>query len=238
MSDLQRYPNGSEESAELELFLVADKSSAILGEQIVNYLVIINKGNIQADSIVLENFPPNGTVLIPNSIYVDTLPYEGEFPVTLGPLDSNDMMYIKFTITVNSYPHINPISDIVRAKYTFTSSSGECVSISIESNPYEIYIIHGQVSVQKYVDKAIAQSGEELLYTSIVTNISTLAITNIVFKDTVDSMFIEDSVEIDGVSMPEYNPSRGFPLPDLQPGQSTIVTFRTIIKKRNTYDYL
>ena len=231
MSDLQRYSNESGESAELELFLVVDKSSAVLGEQLVNYLAIVNKGNIQADSIMLVNFPPKGTVLVPNSIYVDALPYEGEFPVTLGPLDSNDMTFIKFTITVNSYPYVNPISDIVRTKYTFTPSSGESVSITTESNPYEIYIIHGQASVQKYVDKAIAQSGEELLYTSIVTNISTLAITDIVFKDTVDSTFIEDSVEIDGVSMPKYNPSQGFPLPDLLPGQSTTVTFRTTIKK-------
>lgn len=218
--------------AHLELYKVADRAYAAVGEQINYTLSVVNNGSIQADTIFLEDLLPDEATLVPDSIKINGVPYAGTLPVTFGPLAAQDMAKITFSVTVNTFPAANPVFDIVQANYTFTPFPGYTVSETSDSNYVGIYIVKIDADVVKSVNKAVAESGEELLYTSVVTNNSSLPLTGIVFTDTipVGTTYVEGSVVLNGVSQPFYNPSTGFPLPNLLPEQSATVTFRVTIQ--------
>ena len=83
------------------------------------------------------------------------------------------------------------------------------------------------MTVVKSVDKGLAIKGDNLHYTSVVTNTGTINKTDIVFNDPIPAgtTFVADSVKINGVSYPAYNPAVGFNLPDLAPGAAASIEF-------------
>ena len=216
----------------IKLNKAADKAYAAVGEQINYTLSVENEGSIQADTVVLEDLLPNEATLVPGSIQINGVPYAGTLPVTFGPLAANDTATITFAVTVNSFPTVNPVFDIIHANYTFTPFPGKTVNETADSNYVGVYVVKIEADVVKSVDKAIAQAGEELLYTSVVTNNSSLPLTGITFTDAipVGTTYVESSVVLNGVPQPSYNPSAGFPLPSLLPGQSATVSFKVTIQ--------
>lgn len=55
--------------------------------------------------------------------------------------------------------------------------------------------------------------------------------TNVQYSDVLPSSiaFEPNSVTIDGVLQPGFNPNNGFPLPDINPGESVEVTFQVTV---------
>ena len=108
----------------------------------------------------------------------------------------------------------------------FTSSGDlyvpNCLAIEIDNgaNP--------SLTVIKSVDKSVAIQGDILTYTSVVTNDGSLPLTDTLFTDDipVGTQFVANSVFIDGVNNPSYNPQTGFSIGNLIPNQSVIVTFQ------------
>ncbi len=100
-----------------------------------------------------------------------------------------------------------------------------CIAIEIDNgtNP--------DLNIIKTVDKTIAVSGEILNYTSTITNTGDLPLYNLLFSDQIPagSTFIENSVFINGVNFPGYNPQIPFPINDLLQTQSAVVTFQVKI---------
>ena len=93
------------------------------------------------------------------------------------------------------------------------------------------YIIHVEVRPVKSVDKGVAVSGEELLYTTEITNVGSLPISDVYFTNPipVGAAFVNGSVTVNGASVPAADPALGFPLPNILPGQSVTVTFRVTV---------
>ena len=218
--------------AQLALVKSADRAYAAVGEQINYTLTVTNNGSIQADTVVLEDLLPDEATLVPGSIQIDGIPYGGTLPISFGPLAAQDSVTITFSAKVNTFPAGNPVFDIVQANYTFTPFPGYSVSETSNSNYVGVYIVEIDIGVVKSVDKAVAEIGEELLYTSVVTNNSSLPLTGVVFTDVIpiETTYVAGSVVLNGVPQPAYNPSTGFPLPNLLPGQSATVTFRVTIQ--------
>ncbi|MDE6372424.1 MAG: DUF11 domain-containing protein, partial [Clostridia bacterium] len=79
----------------------------------------------------------------------------------------------------------------------------------------------------KSVDKAYAVKGDNLHYTSVITNTGTLEKTDLVFSDPIPAgtTFVPGSVKINNVAYPTYNPQTGFDLPDLAVGNAVTVEF-------------
>lgn len=75
-----------------------------------------------------------------------------------------------------------------------------------------MFIIVRDLTNVKSVDKAFAVKGDILTYTSVVKNAGSVPITDVIFKDVIPAgtTFIENSVYIDGVNYPAYNPETGF----------------------------
>lgn len=208
-----------------------DKTSAEIGEPINYTVVVTNNGSIRAETVTLYDLLPNETTLIPSSVTIDGTPYGGALPVTFGPLEAGASATVKFSVMANAIPVQNPVFNVAQAVYTFIPFPGHTVTDVSNSNYTYCYIVHVEVKPVKSVDKGVAVSGEELLYTTEITNAGSLPISNVYFTDPipVGTTFVSGSVTVNGASVPAADPAFGFPLPNILPGQSVTVTFRVTV---------
>ena len=217
--------------AVLQVQKSVDKASAEIGEPINYTVVVTNNGSIRAETVTLYDLLPNETTLVPGSVTIDGAPYGGALPVTFGPLEAGASATVKFSVTANVIPAQNPVFNVAQAVYTFIPFPGHTVTDVSNSNYTYCYIIHVEVRPVKSVDKGVAVSGEELLYTTEITNAGSLPISDVYFTDPipVGTTFVSGSVTVNGASVPAADPALGFPLPNILPGQSVTVTFRVTI---------
>ena len=217
--------------ASLQVKKSVDKTYAEVGEEIGYTLDIANTGSIEAETVVVGDLLPNDATLVPGSIKIDGTTYAGSLPVTFGPLAAGASAKVEFSVRVDAIPAQNPIFNVAKVVYTFSPFPGNTVPGVSNSNYAVCYIIHVEILPVKNVDKGVAASGEELLYTTVIANKGTLPVTNVYFTDSIPAgtTFVPGSVLVDGVAIPAGNPELGFPLPNLLPGQSTTVAFRVIV---------
>ena len=217
--------------ASLQVKKSVDKTYAEVGEEIGYTLDIANTGSIEAETVVVGDLLPNDATLVPGSIKIDGTTYAGSLPVTFGPLAAGASAKVEFSVRVDAIPAQNPIFNVAQVVYTFSPFPGNTVTGVSNSNYAVCYIIHVEILPVKNVDKGVAASGEELLYTTVIANKGTLPVTNVYFTDSIPAgtTFVPGSVLVDGVAIPAGNPELGFPLPNLLPGQSTTVAFRVIV---------
>lgn len=217
--------------AVLQVQKSVDKASAEIGEPINYTVVVTNNGSIRAETVALYDLLPNETTLIPGSVTIDGTPYGGTLPVTFGPLEAGASATVKFSVTANAIPAQNPVFNVAQAVYTFIPFPGHTVTDVSNSNYTYCYIIHVEVRPVKSVDKGVAVSGEELLYTTEITNVGSLPISDVYFTNPipVGAAFVNGSVTVNGASVPAADPALGFPLPNILPGQSVTVTFRVTV---------
>ncbi|MDE5549433.1 MAG: DUF11 domain-containing protein [Clostridia bacterium] len=209
----------------------ADKTTAEVGEVITYTLQIENTGTVEALNTTITDFLPPETTLVPNSITVDGVPYAGALPVQIATIAPNQTVTVTFQVTANSIPAMNPILNIARADYNFFPFSGFPATSFSLSNQVAVLIVSNGLTNVKSVDKAFAEQGDTLHYTSVITNTGTQPKTDMVFNDPIPAgtTFTAGSVKINGTAYPAYNPQIGFALPDLAVGGSVIIEFDVII---------
>ena len=217
--------------ASLQVKKSVDKTYAEVGEEIGYTLDIANTGSIEAETVVVGDLLPNDATLVPGSIKIDGTTYAGSLPVTFGPLAAGASAKVEFSVRVDAIPAQNPIFNVAQVVYTFSPFPGNTVTGVSNSNYAVCYIIHVEILPVKNVDKGVAASGEELLYTTVIANKGTLPVTNVYFTDSIPAgtTFVPGSVLVDGVAISAGNPELCLPLPNFLPGQSTTVAFRVIV---------
>lgn len=89
----------------------------------------------------------------------------------------------------------------------------------------------GNFEVVKSVNTDVATVGDVLVYTIEIINAGSVPATNVFFQDSIPqgTLFIENSVVVNGVLQEGADPELGFPLNNLPTGASTIVTFEVLI---------
>lgn len=87
------------------------------------------------------------------------------------------------------------------------------------------------MNVLKSVSQPVVAVGDTITYTTVVQNTGTVPATNIQYSDVLPSSiaFVPNTVTIDGVLQPGFNPNNGFPLPDINPGESVEVIFQVTV---------
>lgn len=217
--------------ANLQLAKSADRSFVAYGNEIGYTLTVRNTGTTDAVNVSVSDPMAAGTTLKAGSIKVNGVQYAGGFPVSIASVAAGATATVTYTAVASSLPSVNPTVNSATANYEFSPFVGITVSASAKSNDVPVYIVYNKVFVSKSVDKNYAESGDELTYTSVVTNTGSLAQSNLVFKDAPPSgtAFIPDSVRIDGISKAGYDPAVGFPLKDLGEGESTTVVFSVTV---------
>lgn len=89
------------------------------------------------------------------------------------------------------------------------------------------------LDVQKRVNTTMADILDTLTYTITITNEGVVPANNVVFTDLIPegSVFINDSVVINGVSTPGVNPETGISLPDINVDETVTIVFEVQILK-------
>lgn len=84
----------------------------------------------------------------------------------------------------------------------------------------------------KSVDKTVAEKGDELTYSFTVSNLGNTVQTNAVFTDVPPqgTVFVPDSVTLNGAVLAGANPADGIPIGTLGEGQTVTLSFKVTIR--------
>lgn len=200
------------------------------GETSLHTVVITNNSQTQLFNMVFKDTMSNGATYVSGSVTVDGVSQPTYDPIAgfaLPSLTPAQSVTVTYTIQANNPITQSPVTDYATLSYTVDDPARGNVSFTESTNTVSVQIISNRLTVVKSVDKAYAVKGNNLHYTTVITNTGTLLKSNLVFTDAIPAgtTFVTGSVKINGASYPSYNPQTGFALPDLAVGDAVTVEF-------------
>ena len=208
----------------------AEKTFMQEGEITHHYVTISNMSEAELFNNVFKDIMSAGASYVPGSVKVNGVSQPSYDPIAGFPLPNIEptaIAEIEYAIKADNPKTVTPVTNYATLSYTVNDPVRGNVNYSENTNTVSIDIISNAMTVVKSVDKGLAIKGDNLHYTSVVTNTGTINKTDIVFNDPIPAgtTFVADSVKINGVSSPAYNPAVGFNLPDLAPGAAASIEF-------------
>lgn len=208
----------------------ADKTFMQEGETARHTVVITNNSQTQLFNMIFKDTMSNGATYVNGSVTVDGVSQPTYDPVAgfaLPALNPGAAVTVGYTITANNPMTQTPVTDFATLNYSVNDPARGTVSFSENTNTVSIDIISNRLSVVKSVDKEYAVVGDNLHYTTVITNTGTLLKSDLVFTDPIPAgtTFVAGSVKINGMTYATHNPAMGFGLPDLAVGESVTVEF-------------
>lgn len=212
--------------ADLKVLKSAAKTFAEIGEEIPYNIKITNTGTVPALNVTVTDALPQGLTLTPGSIKVNGTPYPDSFPVVIAEIPAGQSVTVTFSATAGFVPAINPATNIAKVNYEFFPFAGYPAQSFSVSDPVNVFIADKKVKPVKSVDKAFAVVNDVLTYKTVFSSEGNIPLIDLFFTDAIPAgtSLVDGSVKIDDASFP-YDPQSGFPLPDLEPGQSVTVEF-------------
>ncbi len=215
---------------------IVNKTFANVGDILTYTIPITNSGNVTANNILFLDTIPNGASFISGTLKQDGVIVSGTpsasgitLPNSIGPLGTTT---ITFQVRVSTIPSPNPIPNTATASGSFTIDSitipNRIGITNTNSNTVNTQINNANLgNIIKIVDKSFANCGDTIDYTIAIPNIGNVTAQNIVFKDTIPNgtIFVTNSVTINGVIQNGANPSIGVTIPNIAPGTTTTLQF-------------
>ena len=207
-----------------------DKNFMQEGETSVHTVVITNNSQTQLFNMTLKDTMSNGATYVAGSVTVNGVAQPAYDPVAgfpLPPLNPGQQVTVSYTIQANNPMTQTPVTDYATLTYSVDDPARSTVTFTENTNTVSVQIISNRLTIVKSVDKAYAVKGDNLHYTTVITNTGSLLKSDLVFTDPIPAgtSFVAGSVKIDGAAYPAYNPETDFALPDLAVGDSVTVEF-------------
>ncbi|GLX67866.1 DUF7507 domain-containing protein [Paenibacillus glycanilyticus] len=205
--------------------------NATVGDTVTYTVAISNTGNYGAD-ITLTDTIPAGTVFVPNSVIVNSQPVPGADPSTGIPLGNvTTSSTVSFSVLIQSLPVGQQLVNQASATYSYTLPDGRTLNGSLTSNTLVIQVSAPNVAVAKSVSVPTAVVGDTVTYTIGVTNSGIAPINNVVVADAIPagSVFVANSVTVDGLPRPGASPAAGISIGTIAPGATSTITFNLTI---------
>ncbi|CEH32906.1 DUF7507 domain-containing protein [Romboutsia lituseburensis] len=209
-----------------------DKPIATIGDELTYTVTLTNVGNVIDSKVFFQDTPSTGVTFKPGSVKVNNVSqptYNPTVGFSLGDIGIGNVVTVSFVVTVVSVPSTNQVTNqaVITFEYVVDPKQPP-YSDTTYSNTVTTNIAYGSLNVTKSVNKKYATIGEQLTYTVTIVNTGNIDATNVVFLDQTphNSVFVLGSVTINGVSYPDYNPSAGFNLNTMTPGQIITVVYK------------
>lgn len=208
----------------------ADKTFMQEGETAQHTVVVTNNSQTQLFNLVFKDSMSSGATYVAGSVTVNGVSQPTYDPIAgfpLPALNAGQAVTVGYTIQANNPMTQTPVTNFATLAYTVDDPVRGNVNFSENTNTVSIDVVSNRMTVVKSVDKAYAVQGDNLHYTTVITNTGSLLKSDLVFTDPIPAgtTFVAGSVKINGADYPAYNPEAGFDLPDLPVGQSVTVEF-------------
>ena len=204
-----------------------DKVFLTEGQHATQTVVIANAGSSTLKEVFLTDFMNEGGDYVEGGITVNGVPFVGDMRqgIVLPDIPSSESVTV--TYIIKALATLPKILNDALARFTVTDPVRGEVGYAARTNLIAIPVGSEEVTVTKRADKDRVKRGGKIKYTSVVANTGTVTQEGLVFIDPVakGATFVNGSVTIDGTSYPSYDPTSGFPLPVLAPGESVTVIF-------------
>lgn len=217
-------------NGQLTIVKTTNKNYAVLGDILTYSFNVSNSGNRVLSSVLFADTVDSSLQFVAGSVIVNNVSKPDYNPNTgfaLGAMNVGQTITISFQASVITIPNPNVVYNYGTGTYTFAvDPTQQPVTQSINSNTVSTLLNASNAALTKQVDKAYATVGDILTYTLTASNTGTVNLNNINFTDTLQSnlQFVTDSVTINGIPYPAYNPNNGFTVPDIiGSGTATIV---------------
>lgn len=198
----------------------------LLENEIAEQTVVLTNSTKQTlTDIIFKDIMSEGATYVDGSVYIDGVVFPDYNLIdgfNIGTLNPNDSLTIKYKVKANDPLTHNSFTNKASLEY-----SADGLQFIEESNEITINNLSSKLSITKEVNKNIAVKGDTLHYTNTIVNEGTTNKVDLLFTDTIPtgSTFVPNSVLIDGVSYPDYNPETGFNIPDMAISQTVKVEF-------------
>ncbi|MCU5713023.1 cell surface protein, partial [Bacillus cereus] len=204
-------------------------------QTIIPYTIsIINNGNIQVENIIVTDIIPANTSFIENSVIVNGNARPNDNPlngIQIDTIPPNTTATILFQVRVTSIPQTNPISNTSTIEYEYTVPDRPPITETIISSAAATEINHANLNSNKAVDLAFATVGDTLTYTITLNQTGNVAVNDVIIQDIIPqgTTFIENSVIVNGETLPGVNPVSGIPIGTITIGEDAIVSFQVTV---------
>ncbi|OSX97964.1 hypothetical protein BTJ45_05451 [Bacillus mycoides] len=213
---------------------LVDKEVATVGEILTYDVLIFNFGTVAATNVQFIDTISTGASFVVGSVSINGVPEPGLNPFngfTVPDIPVEDFVLVTYQV-ITSIPEGGTVVNFVDVTATFAVSETEPpITETTTSNTTLTEINESGLNVLKSVSEPIVAVGDTITYTTVVQNTGTVTATNVQYSDVLPSSitFVPNSVTIDGVLQPGFNPNNGFSLPDINPGGSVEVTFQVTV---------
>ena len=204
-------------------------------QTIIPYTIsIINNGNIQVENIIATDIIPADTSFIENSVIVNGKARPNDNPlhgIQIDTIPPNTTATILFQVRVTSIPQTNPISNTSTIEFQYTLPDRPPITETIISSAAVTEINHATLNSNKAVDLAFATVGDTLTYTITLNQTGNVAANDVVIQDMIPqgTTFIENSVIVNGKTLPGVNPVSGIPIDTIIVGGDAIASFQVSV---------
>ncbi|MGL4848569.1 MAG: SdrD B-like domain-containing protein [Clostridium sp.] len=161
-------------------------------------------------------------LVIPSDLNTNPRTFKLKFNILNNGTMQKGMTFLRMRLTTETLVNRN-LNDLTledtRSYGVAEDGEVEDYSLEVGSNPV--------ATIKKSVDKDVAEIGEEIIYTFVVSNVGDITIRDVVIKDTLPI----NSFLIDSPSGGQTGPSTGntiltLTFPNLNPNESSTVTFK------------
>lgn len=204
-------------------------------QTIIPYTIsITNNGNIQVENIIVTDIIPANTNFIENSVIVNGNTRPNDNPLSGIPIDNilpNTTATVLFQVRVTSIPQTNPISNTSTIEYEYTVGDQPPITKTIISSAALTEINHANLNSNKAVDLAFAMVGDTLTYTITLNQTGNVAANDVIIQDMIPqgTTFIENSVIVNGETLPGVNPANGIPIGTIIVDGDAIASFQVTV---------
>ncbi|MGG4047659.1 DUF7507 domain-containing protein [Paenibacillus favisporus] len=199
-------------------------TSTTVGDTIVYSVAVTNQGIETVNNVQFTDSIPAGASFVTGSVTINGTPAPTANPsagISLGPIDSGATVTANFSVTVNSVP----VSGIISNQATVTFTSGSFSGLA-DSNSVTTPVLNAVPTVAKTASTANATVGDTVTYTFSIGNTGNYP-AQITLTDDISSgtIFVANSVLVNGAPIPGASPSSGIPVGVVNPGQAATAVF-------------
>ncbi|MBJ8103255.1 MULTISPECIES: beta strand repeat-containing protein [Bacillus cereus group] len=219
-------------SAILSAVKTANTAFANIGDTITYTVSIQNSGNTNATNLNFSDLIPAGTTFVENSFAVNGSIIPGANPnngVNIGTVSANSSLIVTFQVIVASTPPSNPITNVASIQYAFiVNPAAPPVTSTINSNGASTQINNATVTTVLEANRSIVSIGDVITYTATLTNTGNFPANSVLLINGVPigAVFVQNSVTLNGISLPDASPTLGIPVGIIAPGDFATITFQ------------